>query len=137
MSESGARKTWGPLAEVFAAGRPLSYVRSADEGRVVELMRAAAGGAFSSPVPLWIWTATEGVRRDGAAEPGEPLGAREALDFVARHEGPGLFLLKDFHSPSATRPRSAAGCATSTSRASTTASSWSCRRRSASYPKTS
>jgi len=99
MSESGARKTWGPLAEVFAAGRPLSYVRSADEGRVVELMRAAAGGAFAAPVPLWIWTATEGVRRDGADEPGEPLGAREALDFVSHHEGPGLFLLKDFHQP--------------------------------------
>ena len=81
MSESGARKTWGPLAEVFAAGRPLSYVRSADEGRVVELMRAAAGGAFAAPAPLWIWSLTEGMRRDGGDEPGKPLDAARGARF--------------------------------------------------------
>jgi len=99
MSDPRARKAWGPLEEVFAAGRPLAYVRSADEGRVADMLRAAAAGAFAAPVPLWVWTATEGIRRDGGAEPAEPLGAREALDFVVRSEGPGLFLLKDFHQP--------------------------------------
>jgi hypothetical protein len=97
MSDRAPARPWGALDEAFAAGRPLSYVRTADERRVVDLLRAAAAGAFQAPVPLWVWSATEGMRRDGTDGPAELLGAREALDFVARHEGPGLFLLKDFH----------------------------------------
>jgi SpoVK/Ycf46/Vps4 family AAA+-type ATPase len=97
VSERHPTKTWGALDEIFASGRPLAYVRSAEEGRVVGLLRAAAAGAFASPVPLWVWSLTEGMRRDGSPDQAEPLGPREALDFVARHDGPGLFLLKDFH----------------------------------------
>ncbi len=97
MAESPPDLPWGPLADIFASARPLSYVRSAEEGRVVGLLRAAAAGAFPSPVPFWLWTATEGMRRDGGTDEPEALGAREALDFIIRSDGPGLFLLKDFH----------------------------------------
>ena len=97
MSEHPPAKAWGALDEIFSSGRPLAYVRTAEEGRVVSLLRAAAAGAFPSPVPLWVWSLTEGMRRDGSPDQPEPLGPREALDFVARHDGPGVFLLKDFH----------------------------------------
>jgi len=97
VSEQRVARPWGALEEIFSSGRPLAYLRTAEEGRVVGLLRAAAAGAFPSPVPLWVWSLTEGMRRDGSPDQPEPLGPREALDFVARHDGPGLFLLKDFH----------------------------------------
>ena len=51
------------------------------------------------PLPVWTWSLTEGMRRDGCApEPGKQ-SSREALDFIARHEGPAIFHLKDFHEP--------------------------------------
>ncbi len=99
MAEAGQARTWGALDEILSAGRPLAYIRSAEEARVAGLLREAARGAFASPVPLWIWTLTEGMRRDGGEGEGERLDPREALDFVARHDGPALFLLKDFHEP--------------------------------------
>lgn len=104
MSEGQPTRTWGVLAEIFAAGRPLAYVRSAEEGRVTGLLRAAAAEAFPAPVPLWLWSATEGMRRDGSPGEDELLGPREALDFVVRHDGPGVFLLQDFHEPIAHAP---------------------------------
>ena len=97
MTEAAKRHAWGALDEIFSSARPLAYIRTSEEGRVVGLVRAAAAGAFPAPVPLWIWSLTEGMRRDGAGDASEPLGPREALDFVARHEGPALVLLKDFH----------------------------------------
>ena len=90
MSESRARKAWGPLDEVFAAGRPLSYVRSADEGRVVEPAAGCrgrgvrgAGAAVDLEPPPRACGATAPTSRASRWEP------REALDFVARHDGPG------------------------------------------------
>jgi SpoVK/Ycf46/Vps4 family AAA+-type ATPase len=94
--ESRALRT---LLEIFESGRPLTYLRSAEETRVAALLREAAGRLRSPAVPLWTWSLTEGMRRDGDAPAGEPLGPRAALDFVAREAGPALFLLKDFHDP--------------------------------------
>jgi ATP-dependent 26S proteasome regulatory subunit len=99
MAEPTTTRPWGPLDEIFSSGRPLAYVRTAEEARVASLLRAAAAEAFPSPVPLWVWSLTEGMRRDGSTDQAEPLGPREALEFVDRHDGPGLFLLKDFHEP--------------------------------------
>jgi SpoVK/Ycf46/Vps4 family AAA+-type ATPase len=99
MHEATPARPWGTLDEIFTSGRPLAYVRTAEEGRVVGLLRRAAAEAFPSPVPLWIWSLTDGMRRDGSPDQREPLGPREALDFVDRHDGPGLFVLKDFHEP--------------------------------------
>jgi len=94
-TESRALRT---LREILESGRPLAYVRSAEEQRVTALLREATQRLFSPPVPLWTWSLTEGMRRDGAGT-GELLGPRAGLDFVANHEGPALFLFKDFHEP--------------------------------------
>jgi SpoVK/Ycf46/Vps4 family AAA+-type ATPase len=85
------------LRDIIESGRPLAYVRSAEERRITALLREAAGGSTAA-VPLWTWSLTDGMRRDGAAS-GTDLAPRAALDFVAAHEGPAFFLFKDFHEP--------------------------------------
>ena len=93
-TESRALRT---LVDIVESGRPLAYIRSAEEQRVTTLLREIAG-RFSSAVPLWTWSLTEGMRRDDGTG-GELLGPRAALDFVATYDGPALFLFKDFHEP--------------------------------------
>ena len=94
-TESRALRT---LADIVESGRPLAYIHSAEEQRVMALLRDTAGACFSAAVPLWIWSLTEGMRRDDGSD-GELLSPRAALDFVATYDGPALFLFKDFHEP--------------------------------------
>ncbi|HLK09843.1 MAG TPA: AAA family ATPase [Candidatus Binatia bacterium] len=97
MGEATESRALRALREIVESGRPLAYVRSTEEGRVAALLREAAATLFSPPAPLWVWSLTEGMRRDGGDGAGEQLGPRAALDFAAAHAGPGIFLLKDFH----------------------------------------
>ena len=94
-TESRALRT---LVDIVESGRPLVYIRSAEEQRVTTLLREIAGRCFSSAVPLWTWSLTEGMRRDDGTG-GELLGPRAALDFIATYDGRAFFLLKDFHEP--------------------------------------
>jgi len=85
------------LREVFESGRPLTYIQSSEEMRIRHLLDDVNQRLFQPPVPLWTWTVTEGLRRDdGTTAPGS-TAARVALDFIAEHQGAGIFLLKDFH----------------------------------------
>ena len=99
MAEETRSRALRALHDIVQSGRPLAYVRSAEEQRITALLREAATTFFSPPAPLWIWTLTEGMRPDGGKTDGKVLGPRAALDFVATHEGPGIFLFKDFHEP--------------------------------------
>jgi len=94
-TESRALRT---LVDIVESGRPLIYIRSAEEQRVTTLLRESAGRCFSSAVPLWTWSLTDGMRRDDGTG-GELLGPRAALDFIATYDGRAFFLLKDFHEP--------------------------------------
>jgi SpoVK/Ycf46/Vps4 family AAA+-type ATPase len=99
------------LLEVFESGRPLVYVRSAEEGRVTNLLRNAGRQLHGSqPLPVWTWSLTEGLfsdEREAQADGHHPGNAREAraqdprevLDFIATHSDPAIFHLKDFHEP--------------------------------------
>jgi len=89
------------LREIFESGRPLAYIRSAEEQRISNLLRDAARVFFPSPVPVWTWSLTEGMHRDDGTRTGEgePLGPRSALDYIAAYDGPAIFHLKDFHEP--------------------------------------
>jgi SpoVK/Ycf46/Vps4 family AAA+-type ATPase len=61
---------------------------------VAKLLRAV-----SADLPVWTWSLTQGIRRDGrAVEPGTE-SARAALDFIAAHSAAAIFHLKDFHEP--------------------------------------
>lgn len=87
------------LRGIVASGRPLVWVRTAEERRLLGLLRAAAERLFPSPVPLSTWSLTEGLRRDGEPAEHPPRGARAALDAIAAGDGPAVFLLRDFHDP--------------------------------------
>ncbi len=96
-AESRAART---IREIFESGRPLTYIRSAEEQRVGKVL-SEVGRRLSAaaPVPVWTWSLTEGMRRgDGTAEAGTD-SARGALDFIVAHEGAAIFHLKDFHEP--------------------------------------
>jgi SpoVK/Ycf46/Vps4 family AAA+-type ATPase len=93
--ESRAAKV---LREVLESGRPLTYVRTAEEARVGSVLREVGLRLFASaPVPVWTWSLTAGMQCDGegvAAGTGDP---RAALDFIAAHKAAAIFHLKDFH----------------------------------------
>jgi SpoVK/Ycf46/Vps4 family AAA+-type ATPase len=96
-AESRAAKM---LREVFQSGRPLTYVRTAEEQRIGKVLREVGRTLHASaPVPVWTWSLTQGLLGDdGTAQTGT-LEAREALDFIAAHQHAAIFHLKDFHEP--------------------------------------
>jgi hypothetical protein len=97
-AESRAAKT---VREILESGRPLTYIRSAEEQRVVRILTEVANGPLSStPLPVWTWSLTEGLRRPGeAASFSATESPRAALDFILAHDGAAIFHLKDFHEP--------------------------------------
>jgi SpoVK/Ycf46/Vps4 family AAA+-type ATPase len=93
QSESRALRV---VRDLIDSGRPLAYFHSAEERRITELLRHAAATVVSPAAPFWIWTLTDGMRRDGGKD-AKALTPRAALDFIVAHQGPGIFQLKDFH----------------------------------------
>lgn len=91
--ESRAART---IREIFESGRPLTYVRSAEEQRIAKVLCEIAA---SLPAPVWAWSLTEGMRRDGGPAATGAESPRGALDFIASHRDPAIFHLKDFHEP--------------------------------------
>lgn len=95
-AESRASRT---IREIFESGRPIAYIRSAEEQRASSLLREVAS-RLPEPAPeLWQWTLTEGLRGPGAAVSSSTRDARGALDFILAHDGAAIFQLKDFHEP--------------------------------------
>src|ERR1035438_553496 len=96
-AESRAATT---IREIFESGRPLTYIRSAEEQRIGRLLHEVAFGlGGSTPLPVWEWRLTEGLRKeDGPVEPGT-LEPRAVLDFIVAHQDEAIFHLKDFHEP--------------------------------------
>ena len=95
--ESRAAKAIG---EIFQSGRPLTYIRSAEEQRVGSILRDVAMTLNpTAPLPVWTWSLTEEMHRDGEDPAAGTQSPRDALDFIATHEGAAIFHLKDFHEP--------------------------------------
>jgi len=97
-SASAQSRSSRQIGEILASGRPLLYILTTEENRVGGLLQEAARHAFERPPQLWVWSLTEGMKASGGAQsvPGS-ADPKAALDFVAAHHEPGLFLLKDFH----------------------------------------
>jgi len=97
VAESRAAKV---LREVFESGRPLTYVRTSEEQRAGRVLREVAPRLFApTAVPVWTWSLTEGMHRDGQAAEAGTHDARGALDFIAAHPDAAIFHLRDFHEP--------------------------------------
>ena len=79
------------------AGRPLIYIQSAEEDRVIGVLRKIAETRPSGRVDLFLWSVTEGLQLNGKPVEVQPDGARGILDFIVAHDRPAIFLLKDFH----------------------------------------
>jgi SpoVK/Ycf46/Vps4 family AAA+-type ATPase len=84
------------LREIFESGRPLTYVRSAEEQRIAKVLCEVAGRLSA---PVWTWSLTEGLRHDGGRAEAGAESPRGALDFIASYGDPAVFHLKDFHEP--------------------------------------
>ena len=87
------------IREVFESGRPLTYVRTSEEQRAGRVLREVALRLFATPLPVWTWSLTEGMHRDGEAAEKGTLDARGALDFIAAYRDAAIFHLRDFHEP--------------------------------------
>ena len=85
------------IREVFESGRPLTYIRSTEELRLGRVLREVSGRLRGTPLPVWTWSLTEGMHRDGEPAVEGTLAPRGALDFIAQHGEPAIFHLKDFH----------------------------------------
>lgn len=98
LIEEHQGRAFDSLKSLLSSGRPLIYVCSPEEGRIRSLLLQAARQLFRSESPLWTWSLTEGLLpSDGKRTPSQPSSARAVLDFIATHEKPGIFHLKDFH----------------------------------------
>ena len=97
LVESRAAKT---LREILESGRPLAYVRSAEESRVARVLQEVAERmAGPSVAPVWTWSLTEGLHREGTTAEANTHTPRGVLDFILAQPGPAVFHLKDFHEP--------------------------------------
>jgi SpoVK/Ycf46/Vps4 family AAA+-type ATPase len=90
-------RTARTIREIFQSGRPLTYIHSSEEQRVASLLHEVA--RRMGPIPVWTWTLTEGLRRDGEAARADAVSPRAVLDFIAAHPEAGIFHLQDFHEP--------------------------------------
>jgi AAA+ superfamily predicted ATPase len=88
------------IKELIDAGRPVVYIQSPEERRVAHLLAEAAAVLFKTPVPVFTWTITEGMRQaDGSTAAPGTENPRAALDFIFSHDDPAIFHLEDFHEP--------------------------------------
>jgi SpoVK/Ycf46/Vps4 family AAA+-type ATPase len=101
MTTSGAAESRAAkiLREVFESGRPLTYVRTSEEQRAGRVLREVALRLFDTPLPVWTWSLTGGMHRDGHAAEADTLDAKGALDFIAAYPDAAIFHLMDFHEP--------------------------------------
>lgn len=96
--ETRAAKT---VREIFESGRPVTYIRSSEEQRVARVLDDVSRHLHASAsLPIWTWSLTEGLRRDGEPSPASATESpRAVLDFIIEHSGAAIFHLKDFHEP--------------------------------------
>ena len=82
------------LRILFDSPYPLVLAETRDEVRLLQLLRDKAR---RRDTPVWVWSATSGLARDGH---GPQYGTRDptaALAFVADTTGPGVFVFADAH----------------------------------------
>src|SRR5258708_39238086 len=82
------------LREVFESGRPLTYVRTSEEQRAGRVLREVGLRLFApKPVPVFTWSLTDGMHRDGQPAGAGTKDALGVLDFIAAYPDPAIFHL--------------------------------------------
>jgi hypothetical protein len=82
------------LRLLLASRHPLIVAEMDDEVRFMEILRRAAA---ASSIPVWTWSATQGLRRDGMTQQAGTTDARIALAFIAQIKDSGIFVMNDLH----------------------------------------
>lgn len=96
MTTSPATKSFEDhVRKLVAARYALVVVNTFEEQRLERKLRSVTQKAFSQPVPLFIWTATDGLRSEGSATVAKSEDPLVALQCVLDHPGSALFLFKD------------------------------------------
>lgn len=97
MSTEPQSKSLAAIQGIIDAGRPLIYIQSAEEDRVIGLLTRIAEERRGGRIELFLWSVTEGLQQNGKPLKNQPDGPRGILDFIVGHDKPAIFLLKDFH----------------------------------------
>jgi hypothetical protein len=97
MNTEPQSKSLAAVQGIIDAGRPLIYVQSAEEDRVIGVLARIAEQRPGGRVDLFLWSVTDGLQQNGKPLKNQPDGPRGILDFIVAHDKPGIFLLKDFH----------------------------------------
>lgn len=87
------------LGLLFKARFPVLYIESFEEARVAREVAAVASDVerVRTPRPVWTWSVTRGlVDVDDAAQSNTQEPAK-ALDWILRHDQPGVFIFRDLH----------------------------------------
>jgi AAA+ superfamily predicted ATPase len=80
------------LSVLLASQYPLLVVATDEEPRFLEQLRRAAR---ERDIPVWTWTATQGLARDGQQPQYQSTDPGRALSFVAEVTTPGAFVFAD------------------------------------------
>lgn len=83
------------LGVLIRSRHPLIIADTLDEQRFLGILRRAAQAAG---VPVWTWSLTKGLCRDGGQPAPETSEAVNALSFVSRLSDPGVFVFQDVQS---------------------------------------
>ena len=97
MAQQAESKSLSAICDAFDAHRPLIYIQSSEEQRVVRLLQSATETYFRESVPFFTWSITDGLQQHGTVAENLPREPHALLDFIIAQPGPALFLLKDFH----------------------------------------
>ena len=82
------------LAVLLASQYPLLLVEAQEEQRLLEIIRQAADRLN---LPVWTWSATRGLAKDGHSAQYQTVDPHVALEFVGELSGPGVFVFADVH----------------------------------------
>jgi len=83
------------LRVLLKSRHPLIYVETKEEDRFLRLLRLVAG---DESLPVWVWSSTSGLARDGANPQYKTTDLGAALDFIGDLTQPAVFVLADAES---------------------------------------
>ena len=82
------------LAVLLESRHPLILAETGEEERFLALVRRAAA---ELELPVWLWSATTGLAREGHPAQYHTRPAVRALDFISFLDAPGVFVFADAH----------------------------------------
>ncbi|MDH5615303.1 MAG: AAA family ATPase, partial [Acidimicrobiia bacterium] len=82
------------LAVLLASQYPLLLVEAQEEQRLLDIIRQAADRL---DLPVWTWSATRSLAKDGHHTQYQTIDPHVALEFVGELSGPGVFVFTDVH----------------------------------------